>query len=65
MKHGFIVSDFSKKFPAASNQLTCWLKDGELTYAETIAKGFDYIPQSFLDLIEEKSEEKMIVKIYE
>ena len=61
MKHGFIVSDFSRKFPVASNQLAFWLKEGELTYAETIAKGFDYIPQSFLDLIEEINEGKIQV----
>ena len=60
---GFIVSDFSAKFLAAINQLVAWLKEGKLTYAETIVDGFDNIPQAFIDLFDGKNEGKMIVKI--
>lgn len=60
---GFIVGDYSAKFPAAINQLAIWLKEGKLTYAETIVSGFDNIPQAFLDLFEGKNKGKMIVKI--
>jgi NADPH:quinone reductase len=60
---GFIVGDYSAKFPAAINQLAIWLKEGKLTYAETIVYGFDNIPQAFLDLFEGKNKGKMIVKI--
>lgn len=60
---GFIVSDFAEKFPQAIKQLTNWLKEGKLTYAETIVHGFNHIPQAFLDLFEGKNEGKMIVKI--
>jgi len=60
---GFIVGDFSVKFPAAMNQLALWLKEGKLTYAETIVYGFDNIPQAFLDLFDGKNKGKMIVKI--
>jgi len=60
---GFIVSDFSEKFPEAIQRLAQWLKEGKLTYAETIVKGFDHIPQAFIDLFEGKNEGKMIVKI--
>ncbi|MEB0261110.1 NADP-dependent oxidoreductase [Mucilaginibacter sp. 10I4] len=63
LMRGFIVSDFSDKFPAAIKQLASWLKEGKLTYAETIVEGFDHIPQAFLDLFEGKNEGKMIVKI--
>ncbi len=63
MMKGFLISDFFEKFPAAIKQLTLWLKEGKLTYAETIVEGFDNIPQSFLDLFEGKNEGKMIVKI--
>ena len=63
MMKGFIVGDFSAKFPAAINQLAIWLKEGKLTYAETIVYGFDNIPQAFLDLFEGKNKGKMIVKI--
>lgn len=60
---GFIVSDFSEKFPEAIQMLARWLKEGKLTYAETIVDGFDSIPQAFIDLFEGKNEGKMIVKI--
>ncbi len=60
---GFIVSDFSAKFPAAIKQLAVWLREGKLTYVETIVEGFENIPQAFLDLFDGKNEGKMIVKI--
>ena len=60
---GFIVSDFSAKFHEAIQLLSRWLKEGKLTYAETIVEGFDSIPQAFIDLFEGKNEGKMIVKI--
>ncbi len=60
---GFIVGDFFEKFPAATKQLTIWLKEGNIKYSETIIDGFDNIPQAFLDLFEGKNEGKMIVKI--
>jgi hypothetical protein len=60
---GFIIGDFSEKFPAATKQLTSWLGDKKLTYSETIVEGFENIPQAFLDLFEGKNQGKMIVKI--
>jgi NADPH-dependent curcumin reductase CurA len=63
MMRGFIVGDFTPIFPEAIRQLAIWLKEGKLTYAETIVYGFDNIPQAFLDLFEGKNKGKMIVKI--
>jgi NADPH:quinone reductase len=63
MMRGFLVGDFSAKFPAAIKQLVIWLKEGKLTYAETIVEGFDNIPQAFIDLFDGKNKGKMIVKI--
>ena len=60
---GFIVGDFSAKFPAAKKQLSIWIKEGKLTYSETIVNGFDNIPQAFIDLFDGKNEGKMIVKV--
>ncbi len=62
---GFIVNDFSAKFPAAMKQLALWLKEGKLTHAETIVEGFENIPQAFLDLFDGKNSGKMIVKVRE
>jgi len=60
---GFIVRDFTDKFPEATKQLTAWMKEGHLKNSETIVNGFDRIPQAFLDLFEGKNQGKMIVKI--
>jgi NADPH-dependent curcumin reductase CurA len=63
MMRGFIVGDFASKFPEVVRQLAVWLKEGKLTYSETLVYGFENIPQAFLDLFEGKNEGKMIVKI--
>lgn len=60
---GFIIGDLVEKFPAATKQLTAWLKADKLTFSETIVEGFDNIPQAFIDLFEGKNKGKMIVKI--
>ena len=60
---GFIVSDFSPKFPEAFKQLALWLKEGKLDYVETIVEGFENIPQAFIDLFDGKNQGKMVVKI--
>ncbi len=63
MMRGFIISDFYEKFPQGIKQLATWLKEGKLTYTETIVEGFDNAPQAFLDLFEGKNEGKMVVKV--
>ena len=63
LMQGFIVSDFADKFPAAIKQLAGWLKEGKLTYTETIVEGFDNIPTAFINLFEGKNEGKMVVKV--
>ncbi len=60
---GFIISDYYEKFPLAQRQLAIWLKEGKLSFQETIVQGFNNIPAAFMDLFEGKNEGKMIVKI--
>ncbi len=63
LMQGFIVSNYADKFPDALKQLSTWLAEGKLTYAETMVDGFDNIPHAFIDLFEGKNKGKMIVKI--
>ncbi|MGB8705524.1 MAG: NADP-dependent oxidoreductase [Gillisia sp.] len=63
LMQGFTVRDFIKDFGPAINQLASWLKEGKLTYSETVVEGFDNIPQAFLDLFEGKNKGKMVVKV--
>jgi NADPH-dependent curcumin reductase CurA len=60
---GFIVSNYSAKFKDGIEQLSKWLHEGKLEYAETIVDGFDQIPQAFIDLFEGKNNGKMVVKV--
>jgi NADPH-dependent curcumin reductase CurA len=63
LMQGFIVNDYSAKFPEAMQQLSHWLAEGKLKYAETIVEGFDQIPQAFIDLFDGKNKGKMVVKM--
>jgi NADPH:quinone reductase len=60
---GFLVNDYSEKFPQALGQLTHWLLEGKLKNKETIAEGFDNIPQAFIGLFEGINKGKMVVKL--
>ena len=63
LMQGFIVSDFVDKFPEGAKQLGQWLKEGKLTYEETVVEGFDAIPEAFIGLFTGKNKGKMIVKV--
>ena len=60
---GFLVRDHQDDYPKAIEHLIAWLNSGELHHEETIVKGFQNIPQAFLDLFEGKNKGKMVVKI--
>lgn len=60
---GFIVSNYSKRFPEGIQQLVKWVKEGKLHYRETILEGFDKLPEAFLGLFKGENKGKMLVKI--
>ena len=59
---GFIVRNYSDRFPEARKQLAAWIKDGKLKYEETVLEGFDKLPEAFLGLFSGKNTGKMLVK---
>jgi len=63
LMQGFTLGDYAGKVPGAIKQLSQWLLEGKLTFAETVVEGFNNIPQAFMDLFEGKNKGKMIVKI--
>lgn len=63
LMQGFVVFDYADKHPAAIQQLAAWMKEGKLTYTETIREGFNQVPQAFLDLFEGLNQGKMVVKL--
>jgi NADPH:quinone reductase len=60
---GFLIADYADRFPEGIAQLSAWLKEGKLTYSETVIKGFHNLPKAFIGLFEGKNEGKMIVEI--
>ncbi|WP_315897480.1 zinc-binding dehydrogenase [Dokdonia sp. Hel_I_53] len=63
LMQGFIVSNYQDEFGKGMQQLGQWLKEGKLTYKQTIVEGFENIPQAFLDLFTGENVGKMIVKV--
>ncbi len=63
LMQGFIVSNYVDKLPIAIQHLSEWVKEGKLSYSETVVEGFEKIPQAFIDLFDGKNTGKMIVKI--
>ncbi|HKK42672.1 MAG TPA: NADP-dependent oxidoreductase [Bacteroidales bacterium] len=60
---GFIVSNYSDRFEEGLTALNQWVKEGKLKYTQTIAKGFDSLPDAFLGLFSGRNTGKMIVQI--
>ncbi|WP_103995501.1 NADP-dependent oxidoreductase [Paenibacillus sp. UNC499MF] len=60
---GFVLSDYSSRFPEAGADLGKWLSEGKLKYEETIVEGFDNVPKAFLELFKGTNLGKMLVKV--
>ncbi|WP_281974441.1 NADP-dependent oxidoreductase [Halobacillus litoralis] len=62
---GFTVGDYQTRFNEGFNYLSKWLKEGKLTYEETVQEGFETIPDAFFGLFEGKNIGKQLVKVSE
>lgn len=60
---GFIVSDYEDKFQDGIKQLSEWLKEGKITYKETITEGLENAPDAFLGLFRGDNLGKQLVKV--
>ena len=59
---GFIVGDYSDRFPEGAEQLAQWVNAGQLKFQETVIEGFDKLPEAFIGLFRGENTGKMIVK---
>lgn len=62
LMRGFLIGDFKSSFSEGIQQLSQWVKEGQLKYKETIVDGFDNLPQTFIGLFSGQNTGKMIVK---
>jgi len=60
---GFIVSDHFDLAPQFVNELSGWIKAGQLHYRETIDEGIAAAPDAFLKLFKGENVGKMLVKL--
>jgi len=60
---GFIVTDHFDRFPAFLAEVGPWLRDGKLTYRETIVDGLENAPAAFAGLFRGDNIGKMLVRV--
>jgi len=63
LMQGFIVSNFAPRFSEGVKHLTQWYNEGKLTGNETIVKGFDKLPETFIGLFQGQNLGKLLVEI--
>jgi NADPH-dependent curcumin reductase CurA len=60
---GFIVRDYTERFPEGTEQLSRWIDEGRLRYTSTVVEGFEKLPEAFIGLFDGRNTGKMIVKV--
>lgn len=59
---GFLVHRWKDRFPEAVKAVRDWIKDGKVKYRETATKGFENMPQAFMDMLKGKNLGKAVVQ---
>jgi NADPH-dependent curcumin reductase CurA len=60
---GFIVSHHWDMMPAFLDDLSGWVKDGKVTWKETVFEGIEKAPDAFIGLFKGENLGKMLVKL--
>jgi len=63
LMQGFIVGNFQSHFPEGIVQLAAWVKEGKLSFIETIEKGFEKLPDALIGLFHGENMGKMVVEV--
>ena len=61
MMKGFILRDYKDHFQNALSTMKKWYQEGKLIHSETVAEGFEKLPDAFLGLFRGDNMGKMIV----
>jgi hypothetical protein len=60
---GFIIIDYFPRFAEGAAELSGWLGEGQLAYAEDIQHGFENVPKTFLRLFSGANLGKQLIQI--
>lgn len=60
---GFIVNEYSERFPEGIHQMAEWIKEGKIKYHENIIEGLENAPKAFLGLFKGENIGKQLVKV--
>ena len=61
--HGFIIFDHFHRYPEFAKEVGGYLRDGRITYRETVAEGLDSAPEAFMALLEGGNLGKQLVRV--
>lgn len=60
---GFIVYDYEDRQDEARRAIARWLRDGKITYRETILDGFENAPRAFISMMQGGNIGKQLVRL--
>ncbi|HEX3815914.1 MAG TPA: NADP-dependent oxidoreductase [Mycobacteriales bacterium] len=62
---GFIVGDHNDRQQDFAREVGGWLRDGSITFQETVVEGIERSPEAFLGLLRGDNIGKMVVKLHD
>lgn len=60
---GFIVGDHNARYPDFQREMGAWLREGKITFEETVVDGLDNAVDAFLAMLNGRNLGKMIVRL--
>ncbi|MEU4409421.1 NADP-dependent oxidoreductase [Streptosporangium sp. NPDC023963] len=60
---GFIVSDHPERMPDMIAEVGAWLREGKITFTETVVDGLENAPRAFIDMLRGANTGKMVVRL--
>ena len=60
---GFVAPDFLHLYPKFTEEMTAWLKTGQVKYQETLFDGIENAPAALIALLSGENTGKMMVRL--